>query len=198
MMPAFLIVLWLLTAVSFVRALYVEAKQTSWDLLESVIAANILGNVVAIPIAVALAEPLYFHDSRTVTVLVTGLISTVVAAFMAGGAVWVFRRLKIINETRRWPRIGYMLLGLLLFPSMIAFPFNLFFGWMIWLPLRSLHGDAQRTCLREAMLAERTRRLLLESQTSASTADTRSTELPEDRRSTVASSPPLQPVSRTE
>ena len=159
-MPALLIIAWLITAVVFVRTLYVEAMQTSWDLLESLIAANILGNVVAIPIALALAETTYSREIRLTEVLMTGLVATFIAAFMAGGAIWVFRRLKIIGETRRWPRIGYMLLGLMLFPSMIAFPFNLFFGWMIWLPLRSLHGDAQRTQLRELTLAANARRVL--------------------------------------
>ncbi len=197
-MPALLIIAWLITAVVFVRTLYVEAMQTSWDLLESLIAANILGNVVAIPIALALAETTYSREIRLTEVLMTGLVATFIAAFMAGGAIWVFRRLKIIDETRRWPRIGYMLLGLMLFPSMVAFPFNLFFGWMIWLPLRSLHGDAQRTCLREAMLAERARRLLIESQTSVGATDARTSERHGDLRSTVPNPPPLQPVSRTE
>ena len=155
-MSAFLIIVWLMIAYALVQTLYVEAKQTSWDLLESLIAANILGNVVAIPIAVTL------HDSRgyddwLLSVLIAGLAGTITAAFMAGGAIWTFRRLKIIGETRRWPRIGYMILGLLLFPSMIAIPFNLVLGWIVWVPLNILHTNAEMIRRMQTMLASKLR-----------------------------------------
>jgi hypothetical protein len=159
MLPFVLALVWLVFAITFVRKLYVEAKQTSWDLLEALIAANILGNVVAIPVAWALSDSGYGgNDTRLIEILTTGLAATVVAACMAGGAIWTFRRLKIIGETRRWPRLGWMMLGLLLFPSMLAFPWNMLAGWFIWLPLRGLHQEATRVSLRQSVLEARRKR----------------------------------------
>lgn len=156
-MIIFLTLLWFLFAFVFVRTLYVEAKQTSWDLLEGLIAANILGNVVAIPIAWAWRNEFAFNsDNRMNEIVGAGLCGLVVASCMAGGAIWTFRRLKILGETRRWPRLGYMLLGLLLFPSMVSFPWSLAFGWVVWIPLRNLHDKAQE--MRNADRLEQLRR----------------------------------------
>jgi hypothetical protein len=162
-MIIFLTIVWFLFAYVFVRTLYVEAKQTSWDLLEALIAANILGNVVAIPIAWAWNEHDTFNsDNRMNAIVGAGLCGLVVASCMAGGAIWTFRRLKMLGETRRWPRIGYMILGLLLFPSMVSFPYSLAFGWLIWIPLRNLHQETEVLRQRERLTMLRRRQESLE------------------------------------
>jgi putative flippase GtrA len=132
----------------FIRLLYVEAKETSWGLLEALIAANILGHVVAYPVSYCLNDRYTSVDRRVGEAIFAGLAATMIAAFMAGGAVWVFRRLKMLNESRRAVRIGYMLLGLLLFPSMVAIPFNFLLGWMVWIPLLSLSRQADMAAQR--------------------------------------------------
>ena len=132
------IALWLILMVKFARAFYVEARRTSWSLLEALIAANILGHVIAIPIALAFDDFFVHSMSRTRAVIFAAFCGITIAACMAGGAVWVFRRLKARGEQRRWVRIGYMMLGLLLFPSMVAVPYNFFMGWLIWVPLFNL------------------------------------------------------------
>jgi amino acid transporter len=129
---------WLLLMVKFVRAFYIEARRTSWSLLESLIAANILGHVIAIPIALAYQDSFGLAMSRSSAIILAAFIGITVAVCMAGGAVWVFRRLKARDEQRRWVRIGYMILGLLLFPTMVAFPWNLVLGWFVWIPLMNL------------------------------------------------------------
>jgi hypothetical protein len=140
-----LTIAWLIFAVAFFRALYVEARQTSWELLEGLIGANILGHVVAYPLSRTITDPgCYFGTVGFETEIVSvAFIATVVCACMAGGAIWVFRRMKMLGESRRSVRILYMVLGLLLFPSMVLFPFNLMVGWMIWWPLAALNTNAK-------------------------------------------------------
>jgi hypothetical protein len=147
-----LTIAWIIFAIAFISTLYVEAKQTSWELLESLIAANILGHVIAFPVSKAIADSSHSMDGATEIALVA-LTATAVSAFMAGGAVWVFRRLKLLGETRRSVRLGYMALGLLLFPSMMFFPFNLLCGWVVWAPLLSLNKDADRVATRNRLKA---------------------------------------------
>jgi len=134
---------WIIFAAAFICTLYVEARQTSWDLLEALIAANLLGHVVAYPVSKTIADTgCYFGGELEFQIVIVALLATVTSACMAGGGVWVFRRMKMLGESRRSVRIFYMLLGLLLFPSMVIVPYNLFFGWVIWGPLLVLNKDA--------------------------------------------------------
>src|SRR5687768_11466849 len=123
----FLILLWLGLGYVFVQALLVEARRTSWTLLEGLLAANILGHVMAFPLSWAIRE-----DSSINNIIGIGLLLTIGCACMAGGAIWVMRRLKAIEEKRMGTRLLYLIAGLFLFPSMLAIPFNLVLGWIIW------------------------------------------------------------------
>lgn len=58
---------------------------------------------------------------------------------MCGGAVWVFRRLKITGEKRTGMRILYMLGGLFLFPSFIVVGTCVFAATVIPLADREAH-----------------------------------------------------------
>jgi fatty acid desaturase len=131
--------------IAFARALYLELRRTSWSLLESLIAANILGHAVALPVAWAWKDSQGSPSSEcAMAVAGWGTVGLLLAIFMAAGAIWVFRRLKAKGESRTGVRIVYMLLGLFLFPSMVLIPFNFVFGWIIWLPLWGLHLQTER------------------------------------------------------
>jgi len=130
--------------IAFARALYLEVHRTSWSLMESLIAVNIVGHVVAWPVARAWQATEGRNPSeRIVAVAGWGTAGLTCAVCMAAGAIWVFRRLKAKGETRTGVRILYMLLGLFLFPSMVLIPFNFLFGWLIWIPLFVLHSKTK-------------------------------------------------------
>lgn len=103
------------------KTIYKEAKRTPWDLLEAMILFVAAGHAIALPIAWSVPYHAYEpeHDRW---VAVFGLGGVVVAIFMVGGAIWVFRRLNRLGEKRRLPRLAYLGLGLLLFPSMTVLP----------------------------------------------------------------------------
>jgi hypothetical protein len=118
LVPA-LFVLYLVVALAI--ALYLEVRRTSWSLLEALIAVNIIGHVIAWPVASAWQiDPWCTAEQRAAFVAAAALGGSLVAACMGGGAVWVFRRLKILGEKRTGTRILYMLGGLFLFPSFVA------------------------------------------------------------------------------
>jgi len=98
--------------------------------------------VIAYPVSMMLLDD-YFRDQREYYALLAAVAGLFVSLCMAGGAIWVFRRLQVAGETRFWRRIGWMILGMLLFPSMVLFPWNLLVGWFVWLPLRSLHQQTE-------------------------------------------------------
>jgi len=122
----------------FVKAFMVEARRTSWTLLEGLLAANILGHVLAFPLSWSIRD-----NSSPTQIVAIGLLALLACACMAGGAIWAMRRLKAINEQRGGRRMMYMLMGLFLFPSMLVIPFNFVFGWVIWLPLKNLNDRAE-------------------------------------------------------
>ncbi|MCK6473887.1 MAG: hypothetical protein L6R28_19365 [Planctomycetes bacterium] len=113
------VLVWILLLSAFGYTFYREVKRTPWDLLESLVLFTVLGHVLALPIA---------HANRLVEAtqeapdfpLRVGTVALAVAMFMAGGAVWVFRRLNRLGERRRVRRIMWMIPGLLLFPSMLG------------------------------------------------------------------------------
>ena len=132
--------IWVLLVVfvaAFTRVFVVEVRRTSWSLLEALIMVNIVGHVIAWPIAYTISNDLlkdeYWHGAL---LIFSGLVC---ATCMIGGAVWTLRRLKAKGENRTGVRILYLLLGLLLFPSIIAFPV----GWLVWIPLLKLHYDTE-------------------------------------------------------
>lgn len=123
---------------AFAYTFYVEIKRTPWDLCETMALFAIVGHAIALPIAWAA------HDSNKNwggdwLIALTGALATIIALFMAGGAVWVFRRLNRINETRRMVRLAYLVLGTLMFPAMLALIFGLIAlkerEWPMGLPL---------------------------------------------------------------
>jgi hypothetical protein len=125
--------------IAFARALAAEMRRTNWSLLEALIMANILGHVVAYPIYWVLKDDYYRENQRMMYAELAALGGVVAAICMASGAVWVFRRLQLLDERRFFHRMFWMIMGLLLFPSMVLVPFNLVFGWMVWWPLNHLH-----------------------------------------------------------
>jgi len=139
--------IWVIFVIAFVRSVYVEARRTSWTLLEGLIAANILGHVIAYPLSLVLKETRP-GESPFATAAMVVLGATMLAACMAGGAVWALRRLKLKGEARGGVRIVYLVLGLLLFPSMLALPFNLLLGWFIWVPLFQLNESTRHLLVR--------------------------------------------------
>lgn len=140
MILAFLITIVLVVAM--VHTLIQEARRTSWSVLEGLIIANLLGHVVAYPIYHVLKDDYYRGDERTDMVVYALLVGSIIAAFMASGAVWAFRRLNALGETHLSTRLYYMVLGLLLFPSIICIPINLLLGWLVWVPLFMLNERA--------------------------------------------------------
>lgn len=146
---------WILFLIKFGKAFYVEVRRTSWDLLEALIAVNLCGHVVAFPLSLVLQDEFIRPEERLGWIVGVAFGATIVAACMAGGAVWVFRRLKAKGETRRGVRIVYMILGLLLFPSMVLFPFNLLFGWIVWVPLTYLDRDTEALLMKQRQAERR-------------------------------------------
>lgn len=110
---------WILLLSAFGYTFYREVKRTPWDLLESIVLFTVLGHVLALPIAHAnkLAEA---NQEAPDYPFAVGTVALAVAMFMAGGAVWVFRRLNRLGERRRVRRLLWMIPGLLLFPSMLG------------------------------------------------------------------------------
>jgi hypothetical protein len=141
MVPLILLLVFSPLIYAFARALAAEMRRTNWSLLEALIMANMLGHVVAYPIYWVLKDDYYREDKRWLYAELAALGGLVAAICMASGAVWVFRRLKLIDERRFFHRMFWMVMGLLLFPSMVAIPYNLFFGWMVWWPLNRLHSQ---------------------------------------------------------
>lgn len=117
------VLVWSVLLAAFGYTFYREVKRTAWDLLEALALFTILGHVLALPIAYAngLVEAKQEEPDFPFRV---GTVALAVAMFMAGGAVWVFRRLNRMGERRRVLRMLWMIPGLLLFPSMLG-PFFL-------------------------------------------------------------------------
>lgn len=106
---------------AFVQTFYCEVRRTPWDLVEALVLFAAIGHVVALPISLTWKwVELHPLDRDWLYVSIVG--SVVFALFMAGGAVWVFRRLNRLGEKRRGMRMLYLILGLLMFPSMTALP----------------------------------------------------------------------------
>lgn len=103
----------------FAFTFYAEIKRTPWDLFEAIVLFAIAGHAIALPVAWAVQDSNKNWGGDWLVVL-TGTLATIVALFMVGGAVWVFRRLNRINETRRKVRLAYLVLGTLMFPAMLA------------------------------------------------------------------------------
>jgi amino acid transporter len=126
--------------IAFAVQFYREVRRASWGLLEALIAFSIFGHVIALPVAWQWQRSAgEMTADRTRAVAGVALLATFVAFCMAAGAVWVFRRLRLLGEKRTGVRLVYMLLGILLFPSMVAVPYNFVVGWIIWIPLIRLH-----------------------------------------------------------
>lgn len=140
---------------AFAQTFYREVLRTPWDLVEALVLFVAIGHVIAIPIAITWRS--VEQQSVDIEWLYINIVASVVSALlMAGGAVWVFRRLNRLGEKRRVKRLLYLLLGLLMFPSMTAMPFitlGLFltgfnrlgiflilFNFAIWLLLLSLNN----------------------------------------------------------
>jgi len=152
--------LWL--AIAFGRAFYIEVRRTTWSLLETLIAVNILGHPIAWSIAWSLSNESPWFMDRATSVCGCAVAGLTVSACMAGGAVWVFRRLKVKGETRTGVRLGYMLLGLFLFPSMLAVIVLAFWGllgmavclviaWIVWRPLYRLHRETELELVKQQL-----------------------------------------------
>lgn len=118
-MIATFVLAWAVLLSAFGYTFYREVKRTAWDLLESMVLFTVLGHVLALPIAYAnrLVEAKQEAPDYPFAV---GTVALAVAMFMAGGAVWVFRRLNRLGERRRVRRLLWMIPGLLLFPSMLG------------------------------------------------------------------------------
>ena len=130
----FLAVLPLIMVVLVVRQLS-EAK---WTLLESLIATLFLGHVIVLPIALAYKGTGH-NDHVFATTFLVGALSTASAMIMAYGTFWIFRCLRSIGEQRPAVRIGYMVMGMLSFPTIIIPPGAL----LIWWPLVRLYRKAR-------------------------------------------------------
>ena len=124
-----LVLLWLLIA---------EARRAQWSLFETLIVTAILGHVLVVPLALAIKA---HSDEEQLTGIM--MLAATVAMAAAFGVAWTFRNLATIGEKRAHVRLLYILLGALFIPSMFAIPFNLAFGWCIWLPMISLNGAAE-------------------------------------------------------
>jgi len=124
-------------AASFLR----ELKRTPWDLLETLVLFTIVGHVIALPLAWAIQDVGDRKRDEWI-IYAAGLAGFVYACFMTGGAVWVFRRLNRLDEQRRKVRLIYLLLGLLLFPTMTTplflFTFKKYSGFILLGMLLSL------------------------------------------------------------
>jgi hypothetical protein len=131
MIIAFLLVLALL------GMLLSKARNTHWTLLEGLVVTAILGHVIVLPII----EFIKRHDyDRCVA---AGVLSSTVALAMAYGMISVLRDLNTVNERRAGMRLINLILGLLLIPSFLAFPWNIVLGWIVWLPWYRLHRHAE-------------------------------------------------------
>ncbi|GMV80025.1 MAG: hypothetical protein AMXMBFR7_12090 [Planctomycetota bacterium] len=106
-------------AYSFAITFYRELKRTPWDMLEALTMFVAVGHAVALPIAWAVESRTVYLDNEYLAVH-AAMGGALVGMFMAGGAVWVVRRLNRLNERRRKTRLLYLLGGLLLFPSLVA------------------------------------------------------------------------------
>ena len=121
-----------------------EARRAQWTLFEALVATAFIGHALVLPVALGIKAAL---DNEKL--LAVGILALTCAAGMAFGAVWTFRNLAVVNEKRAAQRLLYLVLGLLLIPSIFAIPFNLLVGWFIWLPLLSLNAAAE-TVLKDA------------------------------------------------
>lgn len=108
-----------IVAYSFAVTFYRELKRTPWDMLEALTMFVVVGHAVALPVTWAVESRSVYLDTEYLAVH-AAMGGALVAMFMAGGAVWVVRRLNRLGERRRGTRLGYVLGGLMLFPSLIA------------------------------------------------------------------------------
>ncbi len=117
---------------------YAEARRTQWSLFEALLATAILGHVLVVPLTLGINAHVGAEKIAAIVVL-----SVATACGMSYGAAWVFGNLAALHEKRTSTRLFYILLGLLFIPSLLAIPFNLIGGWFIWIPLISLHNNAE-------------------------------------------------------
>ncbi|MCZ7648441.1 MAG: hypothetical protein M5U26_24805 [Planctomycetota bacterium] len=129
----------------FASCLYRELKRTPWDLLETLIMLVVVGNVVAAPIAYAMENRDLYASQGEGSMFGFAIGGCVCGLMMAGGAVWVFRRLNRLNERRRKVRLAYLALGLLLFPSIMAgvMVIGLPLALPVWIALNQLHNRTE-------------------------------------------------------
>ncbi|MBE7466071.1 MAG: hypothetical protein HS116_21555 [Planctomycetes bacterium] len=127
-------------AYGFAVTFYRELKRTPWDMLEALTMFAAVGHAVALPIAWAEESRDAYLDNDYLTLHVA-MVGAVVGMFMAGGAVWVVRRLNRLNERHRKTRLLYLLGGLMLFPSMVAAAplITVPFLCPLWIVLYRLH-----------------------------------------------------------
>ncbi|MCW8130257.1 MAG: hypothetical protein KIS92_07910 [Planctomycetota bacterium] len=144
------VLIWIGFLAVFAGSFYREVKRTPWDLLEMLLLFVCVGHAVALPVSWGWkAYEVNKHDEALIYLY--GSAGLLVGLFMAGGAVWAFRRLNRLNEKRRSRRLYYLLCGVLLFPSMIGFaPVAYYFGFSgvslellagvaVWSSLARLH-----------------------------------------------------------
>jgi hypothetical protein len=129
-----------------------RARRLHWSLLEGLIATAILGHVIVLPVAY------YLRNNDLERALSVAVLSVAIAAGMAWGMLYALHNLSAINEQRSGIRISYLILGLLFVPSLIAIPYNIVLGWLIWLPLLELRGQA--AARREVLLQAQRQELM--------------------------------------
>ena len=130
----FIAILPLIMVVLVVRQL----SKAKWTLLETLIATFLLGHVIVVPTVLAYRDGERTDHQFALTFLVCAL-STASAMIMAYGTFWIFRCLRSIGEQRPAVRIGYMVLGMLSFPTIVIPPVAM----LIWWPLLRLYRKAR-------------------------------------------------------